>query len=201
MFRIFFYYQRLIRKLSDKINERHQNEDKAMSNGFTEDHCMLLKEMYTKATDTYIHGRSKDVTQKCSVKKMFLNILQNLQESLSCRYDSVVLSDVSKHKDRVMLQQYKMKESPIICPFCRQPCLSNFSTISQKGADGINEVSRIKNDNFKVTPGMHVQVTCKKNYRTTPGVPRDVSRNKRRVDIFLYGTLMELMESFQRCLL
>ena len=94
-----------------------------------------------------------------------------------------------------------MKESPIICPFCRQPCLSNFSTIFQKGADGINEVSRIKNDNFKVTPGMHVQVTCKKNYRTTPGVPRDVSRNKRRVDIFLYGTLMELMESFQRCLL
>ena len=117
MFRIFFYYQRLIRKLSDKINERHQNEDKAMSNGYTEDHCMLLKEMYTKATDTYIHGRNKDVTQKCSVKKMFVNILQNLQESLSCRYDSVVLSDVSKHKDRVMLQSYKMKESPIICPF------------------------------------------------------------------------------------
>ena len=33
-----------------------------MSNGYTEDHCMLVKEMCTKATDTYIHGRSKDVT-------------------------------------------------------------------------------------------------------------------------------------------
>ena len=46
--------------------------------------------------------------------------------------------------------------SPKICPICRDLCLSNFSTIFQKGADGINEVSRIENDNFTVTPGMHV---------------------------------------------
>ena len=43
-------------------------------------------------------------------------------------------------------------ESPKICPICHEPCLSNFSTIFQKGADGINKASRLKNDNFTVTP-------------------------------------------------
>ena len=56
-----------------------------------------------------------------------------------------------------------MIESPKICPICREPCLSNFSTISQKGTDGINEVSRQKNDNFTATSGMHVHVGCRKN--------------------------------------
>ena len=41
-----------------------------------------------------------------------------------------------------------MMESPKICPICREPCLSNFSAIFQKGADNINEVSRLKNESF-----------------------------------------------------
>ena len=64
-----------------------------------------------------------------------------------------------------------MTESPKICPICRKPCLSIFSTIFQKGTDGINKVSRLKNDNFTVTPGMIVYVSCRKNYIRTPGVP------------------------------
>ena len=39
-------------------------------------------------------------------------------------------------------------ESPKICPIYRKPCKSNFSIIFQKGADGINEVSRLKNDTW-----------------------------------------------------
>ena len=65
-------------------------------------------------------------------------------------------------------------ESPKIFPICREPCLCNFSTIFQKGDDSINEVSRLRNDNFTVTPGMSVQVSCRKNYEKTPGVPGDV---------------------------
>ena len=68
-------------------------------------------------------------------------------------------------------------ESPKICPICRELCLSNFSTIFQKGADGINEVSRLKNDNFTVTPGMHVHVSCRKNYTRTLGVPSSNAKN------------------------
>ena len=59
---------------------------------------------------------------------------------------------------------------PKICPVRREPCLSNFSTIFQKGTDGINEVSRLKNDNFTVRPAMHVHVCYRKNYIRTPGV-------------------------------
>ena len=62
-------------------------------------------------------------------------------------------------------------ESPKICPIFREPCLSNFSTIFQKAADGINAASRLKNDNLIVTPGMHVQVSGRNNYTRTPGVP------------------------------
>ena len=61
-------------------------------------------------------------------------------------------------------------ESPKICPICREPYLSNFSTIFQKGTDFVNKVSRLKNDNFTVRPGMHVHVSCRKNYIRTPGV-------------------------------
>ena len=84
-------------------------------------------------------------------------------------------------------------ESPKIFPICHESCLSNFGTISKKGADGINKVSILKNDNFKVTSGMHVQVSCKKNYARTPGVPGDISRNKS--PYLLYGTLMGLIIS------
>ena len=61
----------------------------------------------------------------------------------------------------------KIKNSKI-CPICHKPFLSNFSTIFQKGADCTNEVSRL--DNFTVTPGMYVYVSCRKNYTRTPGV-------------------------------
>ena len=61
-------------------------------------------------------------------------------------------------------------ESPKICPICREPCLSNFSAIFQKGADNINEVSRLKNDSFIVRPGMDVHVSCRRNYKRRPGV-------------------------------
>ena len=44
------------------------------------------------------------------------------------------------------------------------------STIFQKGTDDINEVSRLKNDNFTVRPEMHVHACCRKNYISTPGV-------------------------------
>ena len=56
-----------------------------------------------------------------------------------------------------------MMESRKICPICRERCLSNFSAIFQRGTDGINEVSRLKNDNFTATPGIHVHVSCRKN--------------------------------------
>ena len=61
-------------------------------------------------------------------------------------------------------------ESPKICPIYREPCLSNFSAIFQKGADNINEVSRLKNDSFIVRPGMDVHVSCRRNYKRRPGV-------------------------------
>ena len=64
-----------------------------------------------------------------------------------------------------------MMESPKICPICHEPCLSNFSTIFQKGTDGVNEVSRLKNENFTLRPGMHVHISCKKNYIRTPELP------------------------------
>ena len=41
----------------------------------------------------------------------------------------------------------------------------------QKGTDSINEVSRLKNDNSTVRPGIHVHVSCRRNYIRTPGVP------------------------------
>ena len=63
-----------------------------------------------------------------------------------------------------------MMESLKICPICGETCLSNFSTIFQKGSDDINEVSRLKNDNFTVRPEMHVHVCCRKYYISTPGV-------------------------------
>ena len=63
-----------------------------------------------------------------------------------------------------------MMESPKICPICREPCLSNFSAIFQKGADNINEVSRLKNESFIVRPGMDVHVSCRRNYKRRPGV-------------------------------
>ena len=63
-----------------------------------------------------------------------------------------------------------MMESHKICPICREPCLSNFSAIFQKGADNINEVSRLKNDSFIVRPGMDVHVSCRRNYKRRPGV-------------------------------
>ena len=62
-------------------------------------------------------------------------------------------------------------ESPKICPICHKPCLSNFSIIFQKGADVSIKLGRLKNDNFTVRPGMHVHVSCRKNYIRTPGVP------------------------------
>ena len=74
-------------------------------------------------------------------------------------------------------------ESPKICLIYRKPCLSNFSTIFQKGADGINKVSRLKNVNFTVIPGMHVHVSFRKNYTRAPGVPSsstEVSYRKTR---------------------
>ena len=46
-------------------------------------------------------------------------------------------------------------ESLKIYLICRNPCLSNLRTIFQRGADSINEISRIRNDNFTITPGMH----------------------------------------------
>ena len=63
-----------------------------------------------------------------------------------------------------------MMESPKICPICPEPCLSNFSAIFQKGADNINEVSRLKNESFIVRPGMDVHVSCRRNYKRRPGV-------------------------------
>ena len=60
--------------------------------------------------------------------------------------------------------------SPNICRICREPYLSNYSTIFQKRTDGINEVSRPKSDNFTVRPGMYVHVSCRKNYVRTRGV-------------------------------
>ena len=55
-------------------------------------------------------------------------------------------------------------ESLKICLIRREPCLLNYSIIFQKGTDGINEVSRLRNDNFTVRPGMHVPVSCRKRY-------------------------------------
>ena len=89
-----------------------------------------------------------------------------------------------------------MVESPNIFPICRKPCLSNFSTILQKGADSINEVSRLINRNFTVTSGMHVQVSCRKNYTKTPGVSGYVSRKKSpNFVILLNRTLVGLIIS------
>ena len=62
-------------------------------------------------------------------------------------------------------------ESPKTCAIYSNPCLSNSSTIFQKGTYGINEVSRPKNDNFTLRAGMHVHVSCKKNHIRTPRVP------------------------------
>ena len=53
-----------------------------------------------------------------------------------------------------------MVESPKIFSISREPCLSNFSTIFQKGADSISDVNRLRNDSFTVTPGMHFQISC-----------------------------------------
>ena len=58
-------------------------------------------------------------------------------------------------------------ESPMICPICCQAC---FTTIFQKGADGINEVHSRKNNNFIIKSGMNVHVSCKRNYIRKPGV-------------------------------
>ena len=76
-----------------------------------------------------------------------------------------------------------MMESPKICPICREPCLSNYSTIFKKGAGGINEVSRPENDNFTIRPGIHNHVSYRKNHIRTPGVPSsstEVSYRKSR---------------------
>ena len=76
-----------------------------------------------------------------------------------------------------------MMEIPKICSISREPCFSNFSTIFQKGTDGINKVSRLKNDIFTVTSGMYVHVSCRTNYIRTPGVPSssaEVSYRKTR---------------------
>ena len=59
----------------------------------------------------------------------------------------------------------------MIYPICREPCLSNFSTIFQKGTDGTNEVDKLENDNLTLTSGMHVHVSCRKNHIRTPGGP------------------------------
>ena len=61
-----------------------------------------------------------------------------------------------------------MMESSKICPIYPEPCLSNFSTIFQRGVSG---VSRLKNGNFAVTPRMHVYFRGRKNYTWTSGVP------------------------------
>ena len=54
---------------------------------------------------------------------------------------------------------------------CREPCLSNFNRIFQKGTDGTNEVDKLENDNLTLRSGMHFHVTCSKNYIRTPGGP------------------------------
>ena len=62
-------------------------------------------------------------------------------------------------------------ESPKICRICREPRLSNFSTIFLKGADCISAVSLLKNGNLIVAPGIHFHISCRKNYTRTLGVP------------------------------
>ena len=59
----------------------------------------------------------------------------------------------------------------MIYPICCKPCLSNFNTIFQKGTDGTNEVDKLENDNLTLRSGMHVLVTCRKNYIRTAGGP------------------------------
>ena len=56
--------------------------------------------------------------------------------------------------------------SPKIFPICHKPCLSNFSTVFQKGTDGINEVSRTKNDNFTIKPGLIISKVFALNRKT-----------------------------------
>ena len=85
-----------------------------------------------------------------------------------------------------------MMKRPKICPVRREPSLSNFSTIFQKGTDGINEVSRLKNDNFTVRPGMHVHVCYRKNYIRTPGVsPSSAEVFYRKARLHLDGLTSE----------
>ena len=52
-------------------------------------------------------------------------------------------------------------------PICHETCLSNFNIIFQKGAYVVNEVSILKNDNFTVTPEMHVHVSCGELHKDT----------------------------------
>ena len=76
-----------------------------------------------------------------------------------------------------------MMESRKILSICREPHLSNFSTIFHRGAVDINGVSRLKNDNFTVTPEMHVHFRGRKNYTRKPGIPSsnaEVSERKKR---------------------
>ena len=43
-----------------------------------------------------------------------------------------------------------MMECPKIYPIYREPCLSDFGTIFQKGTGSINKASRFKNDNDNI---------------------------------------------------
>ena len=95
---------------------------------------------------------------------LFLNIL--LICILYANYASIVLSDLSIDKDIVKISSIQLcKVLRFILGLCREPCLSNFSTIFQKGTDGINADSTPRNGNLIVIPVMHVHVSRRKNYR------------------------------------
>ena len=89
-----------------------------------------------------------------------------------------------------------MMESPEICLICCKPCLSNFSIIFQKGTDGINKVNRLKYDNCTVRPGMHVHVSCRKNYIRTPGVTSSSAEDSYRKTRTSFGGFNFRMDCF-----
>ena len=70
-----------------------------------------------------------------------------------------------------------------VCPFCQEPCTSDYSTIRRKGADGINEASRQRNDTLKVSPGTRVHIECRRGYVRRPGTGNtstDITKRKTR---------------------
>ena len=67
-----------------------------------------------------------------------------------------------------------------ICPFCQEPHISHYSTLREKGVHGINEASKLRNDNLKVDLGTQVHIECRKNDIQRAGTEKNVTEITKR---------------------